>query len=122
MKDSVNTARYPTSNGTAILRDFRPTSDAGVLRPLMDAGGYVMGKTNLHELSSGWTSVNAAFGTVHNPYDTSRVPGGSSGGVSGRCGGAYGASGYRGRHARVDSHSVYDVRHLRPASDLRSVS
>jgi len=80
VKDSVNTARYPTSNGTAILRDFRPTSDAGVLRPLMDAGGYVMGKTNLHELSSGWTSVNAAFGAVHNPYDTSRVPGGSSGG------------------------------------------
>ena len=80
VKDSVNTARYATSNGTAILRDFRPTSDAGVLRPLMDAGGYVMGKTNLHELSSGWTSVNAAFGAVHNPYDTSRVPGGSSGG------------------------------------------
>jgi mandelamide amidase len=80
VKDSVNTALYATSNGTAILRDFRPQSDAGVLRPLIDAGGYVMGKTNLHELSSGWTSVNAAFGAVHNPYDTSRVPGGSSGG------------------------------------------
>jgi Asp-tRNA(Asn)/Glu-tRNA(Gln) amidotransferase A subunit family amidase len=80
VKDSVNTALYPTSNGTAILRDFVPQSDAGVLRPLIDAGGYVMGKTNLHELSSGWTSMNAAFGAVHNPYDTSRVPGGSSGG------------------------------------------
>jgi Asp-tRNA(Asn)/Glu-tRNA(Gln) amidotransferase A subunit family amidase len=79
VKDSVNTAGYATSNGTAILRDFRPASDASVLRPLMDAGGYVMGKTNLHELSSGWTSVSA-FGAVHNPYDTSRVPGGSSGG------------------------------------------
>jgi mandelamide amidase len=79
VKDSVNTVRYATSNGTAILRDFRPRSDAGVLRPLIDAGGYVMGKTNLHELSLGWTSVSA-FGAVHNPYDTSRVPGGSSGG------------------------------------------
>jgi mandelamide amidase len=79
VKDSVNTALYATSNGTAILRDFRPQSDAGVLRPLLDAGGYVMGKTNLHELSLGWTSVSA-FGAVHNPYDTSRVPGGSSGG------------------------------------------
>jgi mandelamide amidase len=79
VKDSVNTAGYATANGTAILRDFRPRSDAGVLRPLLDAGGYVMGKTNLHELSLGWTSVNA-FGVVHNPYDTSRVPGGSSGG------------------------------------------
>jgi len=80
VKDSVNTALYATSNGTAILRDFRPQSDAGVLRPLIAAGGYVMGKTNLHELSLGWTSDNAAFGAVHNPYDTSRVPGGSSGG------------------------------------------
>lgn len=79
VKDSVNTTRYATSNGTAILRDFRPQTDAGVLRPLIDAGGYVMGKTNLHELSLGWTSANA-FGAVHNPYDTSRVPGGSSGG------------------------------------------
>jgi mandelamide amidase len=79
VKDSVNTARYTTANGTALLRDFRPTSDAGVLRPLLDAGAYVMGKTNLHELSLGWTSVSA-FGAVHNPYDTSRVPGGSSGG------------------------------------------
>jgi len=76
----VNTALYATSNGTATLRDFRPQSDAGVLRPLIEAGGHVMGKTNLHELSSGWTSVNATFGAVHNPYDTSRVPGGSSGG------------------------------------------
>jgi mandelamide amidase len=80
VKDSVNTARFATSNGTAILRDFRPKSDASVLRPLIDAGAYVMGKTNLHELSLGWTSVNAAFGAVHNPYDTGRVPGGSSGG------------------------------------------
>lgn len=79
VKDSVNTARYATANGTAIFREFRPESDAGVLRPLISAGGYVMGKTNLHELSLGWTSVNA-FGVVHNPYDTSRVPGGSSGG------------------------------------------
>lgn len=79
VKDSVNTVLYTTANGTALLRDFRPKADAGVLRPLTAAGGYVMGKTNLHELSLGWTSVSA-FGAVHNPYDTSRVPGGSSGG------------------------------------------
>ncbi len=80
VKDSVNTVLFTTSYGTAILRDFRPSSDAGVLRALTDAGAYVMGKTNLHELSLGWTSANAAFGAVHNPYDTTRVPGGSSGG------------------------------------------
>jgi mandelamide amidase len=80
VKDSVNTALLATSNGTAILRDFRPRDNAGVLRPLIGAGAYVMGKTNLHELSLGWTSVNAAFGAVRNPYDATRVPGGSSGG------------------------------------------
>jgi Asp-tRNA(Asn)/Glu-tRNA(Gln) amidotransferase A subunit family amidase len=80
VKDSVNTAGYPTSNGTAALRDFRPDADARVLTPLLAAGAIVMGKTNLHELSLGWTSNNATFGPVHNPYDSARVPGGSSGG------------------------------------------
>lgn len=80
IKDSVNTAAYPTSNGTASLRNFRPKADASVLTPLLAAGAIVMGKTNLHELSMGWTSNNATFGAVHNPYDSTRIPGGSSGG------------------------------------------
>jgi indoleacetamide hydrolase len=80
VKDSVNTAAYPTSDGTAALREFRPARDAAVLKPLLEAGAIVMGKTNLHELSLGWTSDNPHFGAVHNPYDTTRVPGGSSGG------------------------------------------
>jgi mandelamide amidase len=42
----------------------------------------VLGKTNLHELSFGWTSSNAAFGAVRNPHDPSRIPGGSSGGTA----------------------------------------
>ena len=49
---------------------------------LIDAGGLVLGKTNIHELSFGWTSNNQAFGAVRNPYDTSRIPGGSSGGTA----------------------------------------
>ncbi len=80
VKDSVNTDAFPTSNGTATLRDFRPKANASVLTPLLAAGAVVMGKTNLHELSLGWTSNNATFGPVHNPYDPTRVPGGSSGG------------------------------------------
>jgi indoleacetamide hydrolase len=51
-----------------------------VLKPLFAQGAILMGKTNLHELSLGWTSNNAIFGPVRNPYDPSRVPGGSSGG------------------------------------------
>jgi len=49
---------------------------------LIAAGAIVMGKTTVHELSFGWTSNNQAFGAVHNPYDTSRIPGGSSGGTA----------------------------------------
>jgi indoleacetamide hydrolase len=80
IKDSVNTKELPTTNGTRALREFRPMTNAGVLAPLLAEGAIVMGKTNLHELSWGWTSNNATFGAVHNPYDQARIPGGSSGG------------------------------------------
>jgi indoleacetamide hydrolase len=80
VKDSINTRDLPTSNGTRALRDFRPRQNADVLKPLLDAGAIVFGKTNLHELSCGWSSNNQAFGPVLNPYDLRRTPGGSSGG------------------------------------------
>jgi mandelamide amidase len=80
VKDSVNTRDLPTSNGTRALRDFRPKDDAAVLKPLFGQGAILMGKTNIHELSYGWTSNNGVYGPVRNPYDTNRVPGGSSGG------------------------------------------
>ena len=80
VKDSVNTKDLPTSNGTRALRDFKAKDDAAVLKPLLSQGAIVMGKTNLHELSYSWTSNNATFGSVRNPYDPRRVPGGSSGG------------------------------------------
>jgi len=81
VKDSINTKDYPTTAGTPALRNFHPKEDAPIVRLLRDAGAIVLGKTNLHELSFGWTSNNQAFGPVHNPYDTSRIPGGSSGGT-----------------------------------------
>jgi indoleacetamide hydrolase len=81
IKDSVNTASLPTTAGTPALRHFQPKEDAPIVRKLVDGGAIVMGKTNLHELSWGWTSNNLAFGAVHNPYDPTRIPGGSSGGT-----------------------------------------
>ena len=80
VKDSVNTRALPTSNGTRALTHFRPQTDAAVLQPLFAQGAILMGKTNIHELSRGWTSNNHAFGAVLNPYDLRRIPGGSSGG------------------------------------------
>jgi mandelamide amidase len=82
IKDSVNTRDYPTTSGTPALRGFRPKGDAPVVRTLREAGAIVLGKTNLAELSLGWTSANAAFGPVRNPYDPARIPGGSSGGTA----------------------------------------
>ena len=80
IKDSVNTRGLPTTNGTRALRGFRPRADAQVVQRLAGQGAIVMGKTNLQELSRGWTSNNGAFGAVLNAYDPTRVPGGSSGG------------------------------------------
>ncbi len=80
VKDSINTRALPTSSGTAALRDFRPAADAPVLQALVAQGAILLGKTNLHELSLGYTTNNATFGACHNPYDTARSPGGSSGG------------------------------------------
>ncbi|MDP9065400.1 MAG: amidase family protein [Pseudomonadota bacterium] len=82
VKDSFSTVQYPTTAGTPALKGFRTTTDAPLVATLRAEGAIVLGKTNLHELSFGWTSNNLAFGAVHNPYDFTRIPGGSSGGTA----------------------------------------
>lgn len=82
VKDSINTCDYRTTGGTPGLADFHPARDAAVMQRLRAAGAFVLGKTNLHELSYGWTSNNEAFGPVRNPYDPERIAGGSSGGTA----------------------------------------
>jgi indoleacetamide hydrolase len=82
IKDSVNTRDLPTTAGTAALRHFQPRDDAPLVRALRGHGAIVLGKNNLHELSYGWISNNYAYGAVHNPYDPTRIPGGSSGGTA----------------------------------------
>jgi indoleacetamide hydrolase len=84
VKDNINTADMPTSAGTPALQHARPVNTAPSLQKLLDAGAIVIGKTNMHELAFGITSTNlAAFaGAVKNPYDKSRIPGGSSGGTA----------------------------------------
>jgi indoleacetamide hydrolase len=84
VKDNINTADMPTSAGTPTLQNARPTENAPSLQKLLDAGAIVIGKANMHELAFGITSTNLASfaGPVKNPYDKSRIPGGSSGGTS----------------------------------------
>ena len=80
VKDNFDTADMPTTGGTPGLGSHRPSRNAPALQRLIDAGAYVMGKLNMHELAYGITSNNGAFGAVRNPYDPARIPGGSSGG------------------------------------------
>jgi mandelamide amidase len=82
IKDNINTQGILTTAGTPALKDFVPRQNAPVLEPLLRAGAIVLAKANLHELAFGSTSSNAAFGFVKNPYDTNRIPGGSSGGTA----------------------------------------
>jgi len=81
LKDNIDTADYPTTAGTPGLAAHRPKRNAPIVQQLLDAGALVLGKANLQELAYGPTSNNAAFGPVRNPYDPTRIPGGSSGGT-----------------------------------------
>lgn len=82
LKDNIDTADFPTTAGTPGLATHRPKRNAAIVQQLLDAGALVLGKANLQELAYGPTSNNAAFGPARNPYDRTRIPGGSSGGTA----------------------------------------
>lgn len=84
VKDNINTKDMPTTAGTPALEHARPKDNAPSLQKLLDAGAIVIGKANMHELAFGITSTNLSpfAGPVKNPYDTTRIPGGSSGGTA----------------------------------------
>jgi len=80
LKDNIYTAGIRTTAGSNILKNFFPKEDAAVVGELKNAGAVILGKTNMHEFAYGVTSNNPHYGPVHNPWDLSRIPGGSSGG------------------------------------------
>ncbi|HVN15378.1 MAG TPA: amidase [Anaerolineales bacterium] len=80
LKDLYETEGLRTTIGTKFFADFIPSKDAVVVKKLKEAGAVVLGKTNTHEIALGVTNVNPHYGTCHNPWDTARVTGGSSGG------------------------------------------
>ena len=82
IKDNVNTVGFPTTAGTRFLKDYRPKANAPLADKLYREGAILFAKSNMHELALGGTSANPTFGFVKNPYDLSRMPGGSSGGTA----------------------------------------
>ena len=80
VKDVFETRGVRTTCGSAIFKDNVPDRDSAVVEKLAAAGAVLIGKTGMHELAYGITSNNPHFGTVRNPRDPDRIPGGSSGG------------------------------------------
>lgn len=92
VKDNINTQDMKTTGGTSSLRNFAPQTNAPSVQKLVDAGAIILGKSNLHEWAFGVTTTNFTLGIdpltrqairpCKNPYDTTRIPGGSSGGTA----------------------------------------
>lgn len=80
VKDLYETVGVRTTSGSLFFKDNIPRQDAEVVRKLKFAGADIIGKTSTHEIALGITNINPHFGTPRNPWDTTRITGGSSGG------------------------------------------
>lgn len=80
LKDLFATAGIRTTAGSKVLAEWVPDTDSTAARKLHEAGAVLLGKLNTHEFAYGGTTVNPHYGPTRNPWDTERIPGGSSGG------------------------------------------
>ena len=129
IKDNIQTAGVRTTSGSLHFKDGVPNQDAFVVQRLRAAGAVIVGKATMHELAFGIRSYNPVSGQCHNPWDQSRIPGGSSGGsgavvAAGMAQGALGSdtggsvrlpaamngiAGLRPTHGRVPNHGSTPV-------------
>jgi Asp-tRNA(Asn)/Glu-tRNA(Gln) amidotransferase A subunit family amidase len=124
VKDNYSTRDMPTSASSVALATLQTPNDAFQIRRLRDAGAVIIGKSNMHELAAGITSISSLGGQTCNPYDPDRNPGGSSGGSGAAAAASFAAVTWGSDTCgsiRIPS-AVHNLFGLRPTKGLSSVA
>lgn len=123
MKDNYDTDWMPTTGSSLALAGLRPPDNAFQVAALLGAGAVILGKTNLHELAAGITTVSSLGGQTRNPYDPARNPGGSSGGTGAAVAASFASVGWGSDTCgsiRIPA-AVHNLFGLRPTKGLSSI-
>ena len=123
MKDNYDMDWMPTTGSSLALAGLRPADNAFQVKRLLEAGAVILGKTNLHELAAGITTISSLGGQTRNPYDPARNPGGSSGGTGAAVAASFAAAAWGSDTCgsiRIPA-SVHNLFGLRPTKGLSSI-
>ncbi|HEX7937789.1 MAG TPA: amidase family protein [Gemmatimonadaceae bacterium] len=124
LKDNYGTRDMVTSAGSIALAGMRTPDDAFEVKKLREAGAVILGKTNMHELAAGITTISSIGGQTCNPYDPARAPGGSSGGSGAAVTASFAAIAWGSDTCgsiRIPA-AVHNLYGLRPTKGLTSVA